>query len=79
MNPHWVLFKGGYPTALMLIQWHERGGSLPALLRCTSLKGEPTDDFRRLWAGQFPTRDPLPDVIATPDGKPTLRFIEVFR
>jgi hypothetical protein len=79
MNPHWVLFKGGYPSALMLIRWHELGGTLPASLRCATREGAPTDDFRKLWSSQFPTRDPLPDVISNPDGKPTLRFIEVFR
>lgn len=80
MNPHWVLFKGGYASALMHIQWKDKGGfHLPANSRLTDMDGSPTEIFHKLWQTQFPDRDPLPDIVSTPDGKPTKRFIEVFR
>jgi hypothetical protein len=79
MSPHYVLFPGGYASRLMHQQWTQRPTTpLPRNLRCAN-QGRVTDDFRKLFRSAFPTRDELPDVIATPEGKPTLRFLEVFR
>jgi hypothetical protein len=80
MNPHFVLFPGGYASGLMHIVWNDQGAAepIPRNLLCAD-QGRPTDDFRKLFRSAFPTKEELPDLIATPDGKGTQRFLEVFR
>lgn len=80
MNPHFILFQGGYASGLMHLVWNvEALQPIGRNLLCTDKQGRPTDDFRKLFRSAFPTKEELPDVIATPDGKGTTRFLEVFR
>lgn len=81
MSPAWVLFSGGYATRLFVSQWQDAGALEPlsARERLANEDGSPTEYFRKLFRSAFPAKDELPDVIATPEGKGTQRFLETFR
>lgn len=80
MNPHFVLFSGGYATALMHAVWFDQGAATPLSHALLCVKdGRPTDAFRKVFRSAFPAKEELPDVIATPDGKGTTDFLRVFR
>lgn len=80
MSPHFVLFSGPYATGLMHSLWIDQGAASPLghSLECVR-DGRPTPEFRRLFRSAFPSKEELPDAIATPEGKGTQRFLEVFR
>jgi hypothetical protein len=61
--------------------WKTKGGTagIPQNLKLADQQGRKTGDFDRLWRATFPTRDDLPDIVSTAEGKPSERFIEVFR
>jgi hypothetical protein len=80
MSPHFVLFSGGYATGLMHTLWLDQGAAEPLsyAMRCER-DGKATDEFRKVFRAAFSTKDELPAVIATPEGKGTADFLRVFR
>lgn len=69
----------GRPTPFLMAQWQRRGAR-QALAHALVLveRGSPTSLFRGSWKAAFPSRPPLPDDIATPEGLGTGSFWLVF-
>lgn len=75
-----VLFDGdGKPTYILVSQARKKAALKPIQpeIRCVD-QGEATEYFTAWWNAAFPTRNNLPDQIATPDGVGTLDFWRVF-
>jgi len=71
--------RSGKATPFLRAQWARRGATT-ALGEAFVLVagGNPTPLFRGVWASAFPSLPPLPDDIATADGRGTAGFWLVF-